>query len=158
MKRITVTLFLLGISATGWACTLCNKQVMDGIYNGQFYPNLFTLLSTFLVLAFIVLGLHTFWNGTTDKGCDFVHSTRDINALPIHKSLISTFSYFLGLHHGFLLILVHIGIQHVGLYKKGSFCWTRTNASNRDIAIHIFKFRGHSFRQGYHKRFRGMVH
>src|SRR5690606_23477889 len=146
MKRIAVTLILLGISATGWACTLCNKQVMDGIYNGQFYPNLFTLLSTFLVLAFIVLGLHTFWNGTTDKGCYFVHSTRYVNALLIHKSLISTFGYFIWLHHGFLLILVHIGIEHIGLNKKGGFCWTRAHTGNRYIAIHIFKFRGHSFR------------
>lgn len=68
MKRITVTLILLGISATGWACTLCNKQVMDGIYNGQFYPNLFTLLSAFLVLGFIVLGLiMLFTKGHNDR-------------------------------------------------------------------------------------------
>lgn len=57
MKRITATLILFGISATGWACTLCNQEVRGGIYNGLFYPNLFTLLSVFFVLALIVLGL-----------------------------------------------------------------------------------------------------
>lgn len=46
---------MLGANATSWACTFCNKQVMDGIYQSQFYPNLFTMLSAFLVLAIIVL-------------------------------------------------------------------------------------------------------
>lgn len=57
MKRITATLILLCISASSWACTLCNQQVMDGIYNSQFYPNLFTMLSAFLVLAILVMAL-----------------------------------------------------------------------------------------------------
>jgi uncharacterized membrane protein len=36
------------------ACPLCNKQIMEAIYNSQFYPNLLTMLVAFIVLAGIV--------------------------------------------------------------------------------------------------------
>lgn len=53
---------MLGVNATGWACTLCNKQVMDDIYESQFYPNLFTMLSAFIVLGLIVAGLSVWFS------------------------------------------------------------------------------------------------
>lgn len=53
-KSIISTLLAVAISQTASACPLCNKQVMDGIYNSQFYPNLITMLSAFIALAVIV--------------------------------------------------------------------------------------------------------
>src|SRR5205085_178493 len=55
LKKIISTLILfIGMSASSSACPFCNKRIMDGIYNSQFYPNLFTMLSAFIVLALIV--------------------------------------------------------------------------------------------------------
>ena len=60
MKKITsILLFLVGISAGSSACPFCNREIMDGIYNSQFYPNLFTMMSAFIVLALIVIVLST---------------------------------------------------------------------------------------------------
>lgn len=36
------------------ACTLCNPQIKDAIYDSQFYPNLITMLSAFIAIAVIV--------------------------------------------------------------------------------------------------------
>lgn len=49
------TLLLAVVKST--ACPLCNKEIMDGIYNSTFYPNLAIMLSTFIVLAVIVFVL-----------------------------------------------------------------------------------------------------
>jgi uncharacterized membrane protein len=54
MKKAFLLLSLLGVWTTGTACTLCNKQIREGIYNSTFYPNLLTMLSAFIVLAIIV--------------------------------------------------------------------------------------------------------
>ena len=35
-------------------CISCNKLIRDGIYNSQFYPNLFTMLAAFFMLALII--------------------------------------------------------------------------------------------------------
>ena len=60
MKKTLLTLIaLFGFSATGSACISCNKEITEGIYNSQFYPNLFTMLSGFIVLAIIVAILTT---------------------------------------------------------------------------------------------------
>ena len=37
------------------ACISCNRSIRDGIYNSMFYPNLLTIFSAFIVLAFIVI-------------------------------------------------------------------------------------------------------
>ncbi|HEX9981056.1 MAG TPA: DUF2243 domain-containing protein [Flavobacterium sp.] len=37
------------------ACTFCNPQIRDGIFNSTFYPNLFTMLSAFIALTIIVI-------------------------------------------------------------------------------------------------------
>jgi len=55
MKKVfLLTALLTGINSTGAACPFCNKKVMEGIYNSQFYPNLLTMLLAFIVLAVIV--------------------------------------------------------------------------------------------------------
>lgn len=53
-KKILLCVSGVGTSIASSACPLCNKEVLDGIYNSQFYPNLLTLLSAFIVLAVIV--------------------------------------------------------------------------------------------------------
>ena len=55
MKKLI--LLLSGIfvfSNNSRACPFCNKEIANGIYNSQFYPNLVTMLSAFIVLAVIV--------------------------------------------------------------------------------------------------------
>lgn len=52
-KIISLSVVLICFTATGLACPFCNKQIMDRIYNSQFYPNLLTMLSAFIVLAII---------------------------------------------------------------------------------------------------------
>ena len=37
------------------ACPFCNPQIKEAIYNSQFYPNLFTMLSAFIVIAVMVV-------------------------------------------------------------------------------------------------------
>ncbi len=54
MKKYLTLSVLLATSATVSACPFCNKKIMDGIYNSQFYPNLLTMLSAFIVLAVMV--------------------------------------------------------------------------------------------------------
>lgn len=54
-KVLLLTALLTGITSTGSACPFCNKKVLEGIYDSQFYPNLLTMLSAFIVLAVIVV-------------------------------------------------------------------------------------------------------
>jgi uncharacterized membrane protein len=53
LRSIFVALFGL-LTLDAGACPLCNKQIMEAIYNSQFYPNLLTMLAAFIVLAVIV--------------------------------------------------------------------------------------------------------
>ena len=54
MPKFLFTLVLTFFGASVFACPFCNKKIGDGIYNSQFYPNLFTMLSAFIVLAVVV--------------------------------------------------------------------------------------------------------
>lgn len=45
------TLFTTFVSA----CPFCNPQIKEAIYNSTFYPNLFTMLSAFIVLGLVVI-------------------------------------------------------------------------------------------------------
>jgi uncharacterized membrane protein len=54
-KLFTLVALVFSIPSFASACPLCNKQVRDAIYNSQFYPNLFIMLSAFIVLAIIVI-------------------------------------------------------------------------------------------------------
>lgn len=54
MIKYFLTLFLLLAASPVLACINCNPQVQDAIYNSQFYPNLLTMLSAFIVLGIIV--------------------------------------------------------------------------------------------------------
>jgi len=58
MRKYFLTLLLAITGTTAFACTTCNKQIREGIYNSSFYPNLVTMLSAFIVLA-IVVGILT---------------------------------------------------------------------------------------------------
>ena len=39
------------------ACITCNKNIQEGIYNSAFYPNLFTMVSAFIVIALVMATL-----------------------------------------------------------------------------------------------------
>ena len=45
------------LSIPVYSCPLCNRQIREGIYNSQFYPNLFTLALAFVALTIIVIVL-----------------------------------------------------------------------------------------------------
>jgi uncharacterized membrane protein len=56
MKKLTLLFSaIFAISNTSSACPFCNREIANGIYNSQFYPNLITVLSAFIVLAVIVV-------------------------------------------------------------------------------------------------------
>ena len=52
---LCLPLFLLNIVCS--ACPVCNQNIRNAIYNSTFYPNLFTMLSAFIVLAVVVAAL-----------------------------------------------------------------------------------------------------
>ncbi len=53
-RKNALSLLLLCVPATGYACPLCNEEIKAQIYDSQFYPNLFIMLSAFIVLSVIV--------------------------------------------------------------------------------------------------------
>lgn len=53
-KFISLTLLFVSISYWSPACPVCNQAIRNAIYNSTFYPNLFTMLSAFFVLAIVV--------------------------------------------------------------------------------------------------------
>ncbi|MCW3079443.1 MAG: hypothetical protein JWR87_873 [Segetibacter sp.] len=54
MQKLLVTLLFTPMGSSVFACTTCNKQVQEGIYNSAFFPNLLTMLSAFIVLTVVV--------------------------------------------------------------------------------------------------------
>lgn len=54
MKRVLLLITSICLVGQGHACVTCNKQVQQAIYNSQFYPNLLTMLSAFIVIGLIV--------------------------------------------------------------------------------------------------------
>jgi uncharacterized membrane protein len=57
-KTIATSCFLL-FYVLGHACTTCNSDIQEAIFNSTFYPNLLYMLSAFIILAFIVMLLVT---------------------------------------------------------------------------------------------------
>src|SRR5215204_3230730 len=55
LLRASLLVYFTLFDLSGWACPDCNPQVKQGIYNSQFYPNLLTMLSAFIVIAVIVI-------------------------------------------------------------------------------------------------------
>ena len=56
-KASAIFILLLASSVSANACPFCNKKISSGIYDAAFYPNLFIMLSAFIVLAIIVTAL-----------------------------------------------------------------------------------------------------
>ncbi len=53
MKKWTFLLFFFIVTTAAYACITCNKKIQEAIHQ-NFYPNLFIMLSAFIVLAAIV--------------------------------------------------------------------------------------------------------
>ncbi len=73
-KPITLFVLLLCLQGTGSAFPLCNESIKDAIYDSQFYPNLLTMLSPFIILTIIVIAMtiitnknHRKWLATNPK-------------------------------------------------------------------------------------------
>lgn len=56
-KTILLATLFISISIGSSACPVCNQNIRNAIYNSTFYPNLFTMLSAFIVLAVLVVTL-----------------------------------------------------------------------------------------------------
>ena len=54
IHKTSCILFLLLAGQQVFACPFCNPQIRAAIYDSQFFPNLLTMLSAFLVLALVV--------------------------------------------------------------------------------------------------------
>lgn len=54
MKKIFLFILAIFTTVNGYSCITCNREVQEGIYNSMFYPNLFFMLSAFIVLGIIV--------------------------------------------------------------------------------------------------------
>jgi uncharacterized membrane protein len=66
MKKYLFTFVAICIASSAFACISCNKKVRDGIFNSAFYPNLFVILSAFLVLAIVIIVLVVITNKRTE--------------------------------------------------------------------------------------------
>ena len=53
MKKLLLAVLLLGGQST-FACTSCNEELQNALFDSMFYPNLFTMLLAFIILAVIV--------------------------------------------------------------------------------------------------------
>ena len=56
-KSLTLLVLLFCTQGVGFACPLCNESIKDAIYDSQFYANLLTMLSAFIVLTVIVAAM-----------------------------------------------------------------------------------------------------
>jgi uncharacterized membrane protein len=54
MKKSIFLLAVNGISLQSYACITCNKQIQETLFDSTFYPNLFVMLSAFIVLGIMV--------------------------------------------------------------------------------------------------------
>lgn len=54
MRKLFFLVFFFLIIHQASACPFCNPQIKQAIYSSQFYPNLLTMLSAFVVLALVV--------------------------------------------------------------------------------------------------------
>ncbi len=54
MKKNALLLGLCLISYTSYACTTCDRALQEKLYDSSFLPNLFIMLSAFLVLGLLV--------------------------------------------------------------------------------------------------------
>lgn len=90
---LIMPLFLLNIVSS--ACPICNQTIRNAIYNSTFYPNLFTMLSAFIVLAIVVAALII----VTTK----MHKTKLLSnrgAAPLSPVPLTTASLVLGIGLG----------------------------------------------------------
>lgn len=56
-KIAVALIFFMLMSKVSEACVTCNKKIREAIFDRDFMPNLFLMLSPFLVLALVVAGL-----------------------------------------------------------------------------------------------------
>jgi uncharacterized membrane protein len=54
MKKIQVFVITIFLSVSASACPFCNQEISQAIFDSQFYPNLLTMLSAFIVIAVVV--------------------------------------------------------------------------------------------------------
>jgi uncharacterized membrane protein len=56
-KKLPALIFFAVSANASFACTTCNKELQQEIYSSTFYPNLFIMLSAFILLAVLVFAL-----------------------------------------------------------------------------------------------------
>jgi uncharacterized membrane protein len=73
MKKFIAPTLLL-VSPACYACTTCNKTLQEAIFDSTFYPNLFVMLSAFIVLAIIVSALVAITKASEKKRAIYLQS------------------------------------------------------------------------------------
>ncbi len=108
MKKFVFPAVALLFSTPALACSFCNKEVSSAIYNSAFYPNLFTMLSAFIVLAVIVAGLWLLFSRRHKR-----KTSANLEAVPLTPVPLSTASIILGIGMGGLIdgIILHQILQ-----------------------------------------------
>jgi len=83
MKKILLLIIFSLLSYEGICCVTCNRQLQEKIYDSTFFPNLFTMLSAFIVLAIIVVLLTYLSNKKHTKLLNDNTSSDILNPVPL---------------------------------------------------------------------------
>ena len=83
MKKTLVLIIFSLLSYEGICCVTCNRQLQEKIYDSAFFPNLFTMLSAFIVLAVIVVLLTYLSNKKYARLLNANTSSITLNPVPL---------------------------------------------------------------------------
>ncbi len=83
MKKSALSAVLVLIYSGTYACVTCNKQIQESIFNSTFYPNLFIMLSAFIVLAILVAILGRISTRRHQKGVASFAGMQLLNPVPL---------------------------------------------------------------------------
>ena len=83
MKKVFGLIIFSFLSYEGICCVTCNRQLQEKIYDSTFYPNLFTMLSAFIILAIIVMLLTYLSNKKHAKLLNANISSDILNPVPL---------------------------------------------------------------------------
>ena len=83
MKKVFGLIIFSFLSYEGTCCVTCNRQLQEKIYDSTFFPNLFIMLSAFIVLAIIVMLLTYLSNKKYARLLNVNTSSDILNPVPL---------------------------------------------------------------------------
>ena len=103
MKKTSLVLLTFFAAIEVAACPLCNKEINNAIYNSTFYPNLFIILSPFIVLALIVAALVVITNKRHNNWVTANPNVKVLSPVPLTTASVIIGIGFGGFVDGILL-------------------------------------------------------